>query len=379
MNGYLKYAIKWIIRIVLHVFWILPVNIKKIYFISFTGLRYACNPKSLYLFLLHKFNNQFIYIWSFKDLQKRTEVPDATVVKTNSLKSVLEIMTSKYIIMNNEDIPWFIPLRKSQIVLETWHGGGAYKKVGVDFHNNSLFRKNQRMLANSISFYVSSCSKFTEIQSMTKLVPVERFIATGMPRNEIFFHQNTVLKKKIYKQFNLNDNCRIVMFAPTYRTSNKVKMQTLDFQTLIRKIEEKFGGNWKLFYRAHNYTKVISSLLDDSIIDCTFYDDMQELLYVSDMLITDYSSCMWDFALTGRPGFLYMPDLDSYINDDRGFFTNPDTWAYPYAKTEQDLYNLISNYEEKNAKDKIKKHLNSFGSYENVNSCEKVLEVIGII
>lgn len=375
-----RYLIKRILWILLHFFWIIPVDKKKIYFVSYKGMRYACNPKYLYLKILQLKGKSLKYVWSFLDVSRAKDVPEARVVKTNSFQSIIQIMTSKIIIMNNNDISWFIPLRKQQILVETWHGGGAYKKTGLAAHSDSLFEKNQERLSRKITHYVSSCAKFTEIQSKAKLVPIEKFINTGMPRNEIFFHDIAGIKKTILNEFGiLKEDIHIVLFAPTYRTKPGAKMQIVDFCKLQTTLQTKFGGEWKIFYRAHNYTKVDASLLPEYVVDVSAYDDMQELLYVSDVLITDYSSCMWDFALTGRPCFLYMPDLDDYKEYDRDFFTSPDTWAYPYVKTEEELYNLIMDYDEKKSMQKIKNHLDLFGSYENANSCELVLKSIGLI
>jgi CDP-glycerol glycerophosphotransferase len=78
-------------------------------------------------------------------------------------------------------------------------------------------------------------------------------------------------------------------------------------------------------------------------VNASKYDEMQELLCMADVLITDYSSSQWDFALTGKPGFLFTPDLDYYQHEDRGFYTPIDDWPFPYAKTNEELSNLIKN------------------------------------
>ena len=180
MKYVVRYIIKRLIWIFLHLFWIIPLDKKKIYFVSYKGMRYACNPKYLYLKILQLKGKSLKYVWSFLDISRAKSVPDAIVVRTNSFRSILQIMTSKIIIMNNNDISWFIPLRKQQVLVETWHGGGAYKKTGLAAHSDSLFEKNQERLSRKITHYVSSCAKFTEIQSNAKLVAKEKFINTGM-------------------------------------------------------------------------------------------------------------------------------------------------------------------------------------------------------
>ena len=93
----------------------------------------------------------------------------AVLVAPKSLRSVVQRMTSKYIITNHE-FPWYIPLRKNQILLQTWHGGGAYKKVGLAVGWGNIAYKEQRLNSKQIKYYLSSCRKFTEIQSASKSV-----------------------------------------------------------------------------------------------------------------------------------------------------------------------------------------------------------------
>ena len=113
------------------------------------------------------------------------------------------------------------------------------------------------------------------------------------------------------------------------------------------------------------------------MVDATKYEDMQELLCASDVLVTDFSSSMWDFALTGRPCFLYAPDIQQYI-DERGFYTEPSTWPFPLAKSDDELSANILGFDQAAYEKALAKHYSDFGSYENKDACAKVCEAIGI-
>lgn len=380
MKEKISFIIKYIIRIILHIFWVLPVDSKKIYFRSFHGKKIACSPKYLWIYIREKFGNEYKCVW---ELEEDKEIPGAFVVKRLTLKSFIAMMTSRYIITNN-DFMWWIPLRKKQVMLETWHGGGAYKRVGSYEKWSPIMLLDQKLNSRQITHYISSCKKFTEIQTESKWVPEEKFINTGLPRSEIFFHKEKIaeLRKKVFSFYNIKDDTHVVLYAPTYRGltgykgSNQQVSLNPDYRRLLEELGKKFGGNWILFFRSHYFDSKLAKGLPDSIVDATGYEDMQELLCAADVLITDFSSSMWDFALLGKPCFLYAPDIMQYI-EDRGFYTDPFTWPFPMAKNDNELAENIGKFDEEKNKLAAKKHLEELGSYENEYACRKVLEEIG--
>ena len=105
---------------------------------------------------------------------------------------------------------------------------------------------------------------------------------------------------------------------------------------------------------------------------------MQELLYITDILITDYSSSMWDFSLTERPVFLFAPDIDSY-DVERGFYTNPYSWPFSIAKSNKMLLDQIRTFDLSEYKNKVHKHQQDLGSYEDIDACRNICKHIGII
>jgi CDP-glycerol glycerophosphotransferase len=102
---------------------------------------------------------------------------------------------------------------------------------------------------------------------------------------------------------------------------------------------------------------------------------MQELLLIADVLITDYSSCSWDFSLTSKPCFIFAPDLDYYLTN-RGIYTPIDTWPYPLARTNEELVNNIINFEKREYDVKVKKHYEDLGSYEQGSATSKMTGIL---
>ena len=113
----------------------------------------------------------------------------------------------------------------------------------------------------------------------------------------------------------------------------------------------------------------------ENVLDLTSYPDMQELLYACDALITDYSSSMWDFSITGKPCLLYTPDLDRYI-EQRGFDKDIYSWGFPVCKTNSQMYETIIGFNEKEFILLMDKHQKDLGSYEKGNATEQVVGLI---
>ena len=131
--------------------------------------------------------------------------------------------------------------------------------------------------------------------------------------------------------------------------------------------------------RAHRYHDSAYQT-DKKVLDVTDYPDMQELLCAADLLITDYSSCMWDFALRRKPCLLYVPDLDQY-DGDRGFFTPIRDWPGLICRTADELCETAAKLDEEVCAQKAEEHLAKLGSYETGTAaqqvCDRILQVTG--
>lgn len=127
-------------------------------------------------------------------------------------------------------------------------------------------------------------------------------------------------------------------------------------------------------FRMHHAYGTQNSFSSESM-DLSDYPDMQELLLVADVLITDYSSCMWDFSLTGKPCFIYAADSEQYISE-RDFYTPMASWPFSIALNNEELRQNILNYNEKAYRQKVKKHHERMGICESGHASELVADAI---
>lgn len=382
MKHYIKMAVIFLSRILLRSFYIFPIKKNRILFSSFEGRNYGCNPKYIFEYMYDKYGETYEYIWC---LDNAREIPDkynATLCTPLSIKHLFYLSTSHVIISNQPILP-VLPKRKQQMFINTTHGGGAYKKGGINatFVTKAdkccmIYMRNLR--ARMIDYVISSCRAYTEIFTAEEEYNInkKRFLPIGMPRNDLFFKSDQDRKKKdIRERLGIDEYLYVILYAPTYRGSYRKPsffQAHIDTHTVCQAVERRFGKKSLFLYRSHIVDR---DLCPQDAKDVSDYQDMQELLLITDVFITDYSSSIWDFSQTGKPGFLFTPDLADY-QAEVSFHTPIETWPYPYALTMDDLCNAILEYNEVSAHEKIQKHHNSLGSYENGNATMRICAII---
>lgn len=357
-------------RIVISFLKIFPINKNKVFFSSFEGKSVSCNPKYVYEELVKK--NKYKCVW-----EHNKKLNDIKTVKHNSLKYIYTVMTSKYIFTNN-GISSAFPLRKKQVCVNTWHGSGAYKKVGKDISEqvNGTSKKQQEYINKNTTYFISGCEKFTEVMSNAIGLDRNKFLPFGMPRNTVFFKENnlTAIKEKI----KIDDNVKICLYAPTFRGqtgSNNAYNSLLDTAMLKYALKERFGGEWLIAYRGH-YSQSNGEVFKYDL-DLSRYGDMQELLLVSDVLITDYSSSIWDYSFTYKPCFLYCEDMEDYKSQ-RDFYVPIEKWGFPIAVNNEQLKEKILDFDFDEYKEKMDEHHRALGSFENENAILKLFELLSM-
>lgn len=374
------YKIKSILRFFLHIFWIFPVNKRKLFFSSFKGSTISCSPFYICEEFQKKYNDYKI-IWCSNNIEHRkllTNYGNIKFVKFNSFLYIFHLFTSK-ILINNASFPTWIPFRnKKQIIINTWHGGGAYKKIGASESNSINIQKREMQSSKDTKYFISSSKMFTDVMKKSTFVSEEKFLQIGLPRNDIFFNSEKILttKQKVFQELSLSQHNFIILYAPTYRGSSlnsDVPENNLNISKLKNAIKSHFKKNAFVLFRGHyfnNYDEI-----NNFDLNVSNYPNMQELLCSVDMLITDYSSSMWDFSFTKKPCILYCTDLEKYKNE-RGFYTEPEKWGFPIAQSNDELEKIIFDFDNSKYLKAVEENHKYFGSYENGNATKKIIEII---
>ncbi len=354
-----------------------PIEKNKIVFCNYNGKGYGCNPKYIAEELIRR-HPDWDYVWLTKDLD--TKLPkEIRAVKYDSPESIEELATAKVWIDNQRKL-WFHRKRKKQFFVATWHGAGIpIKKIGADNPNNinnKPYEHTSKHMNNIADIMISGSESCTEIFHRAFLYKKD-IINCGYPRNDILVGDLVKYQKKIREEFGIGADEKIVLYAPTYRNGRKLDKYGLDYIEVLEALKQRFGGEWKILLRLHPSMREKSKEIEvgNNVIDGSEYEDMQELLAGSDVLISDYSSVITEFALTKKPIFLFATDIREYSHE-RDFYC--DYFALPFSVSEdnEQLKENILGFSYDNYEKNIEKCFEKFGVREYGNASSAVADII---
>ena len=372
--NYIKYFCRVGLRLINNIFNVFRIKNNRIIFSSYNGKQYSCNPRAIYEYLQANSEKNIGYIWVFNNPEKyKNMLPNKTkCIRSNSIKHIFYQKTSKIIITNARG-KGTIGVRKNQIMIQTWHASNGYKQLsnlkGIKLKESNLFCKD-------ITVAHCGCANMKK-ERLEKTFGFFGEIIKGTPRMDkiISSDNNHELKKNIIRKYNIDDPIKVVLYAPTYRNKTKNDFG-LDYENLINSLNSRFGGKWIVFVRSHYFVKnMIKESANSSIVDVSDYPDMLDLLLISDVLISDYSSCIWDFSFLNKPTFLFCPDLDEYRNNTK-FNVPIEEWGFSVSKTNKELGDNILSFDDSSFRKKIDEHHKKMGSFEDGFATKRTFDYI---
>ncbi len=354
-----------------------PVKRDKIVACSFNGKGYSDNPKYILQALLGNEKQQEI-VWLMKDMRETEELPPGIrACRFGSVAAAYHLATAGIWIDNVRKK--YLYKKEEQLYIQTWHGIGAMKRVEKDAVG-SLWPDYARMAvkdSKAIDIFLSS----TEMESgiyRNSFWYDGRIYEIGSPRNDIIYRGNAA-RKKIRDMYQVNEDCGIVLYAPTFRDNTPTDVYLRDEKTLLKACRERFGmSDCLLLVRLHpNMMKERELFLSRGkhVIDVTDYPDSQELLVAADILISDYSSIMVDFCITGKPVFRLAKDVDRYRGE-RDFYLDIEEYPFPLASSEKELEQVVLDYDEQKHLKELSEYFDKVGMIENRHASEDVAEII---
>ena len=361
---------------IIRIFNCFPIKNNKIFLYSYYGSQYGCSPKYISEYIVNNHSDKYDIVWAFNDVESKKDIKGIRKVRVMSLKYFYELCTSKVIITNFRTTEIF-KKRKEQYYIQTWHSYLRLKQIEKDTEDTLPPHYVQMAKEDSkkLDLLLSGCKFSTDIFKRAFWYDGEIF-EYGTPRNDILFKNQSDLKNRIKDKLNVNRDKKIILYAPTFRKNNDLEIYNIDYSNIINKLKEKFDGEWIFLVKLHPHLIAKSKELvyGDDVLDVTRYDDIQELLSISDVLISDYSSLMFDFGLTEKPCFLYVPDIEEYTKSDRKLYFNINELPFITVKSNDELVNEIDNFNNENYKIKLDEFSKKIGSFEVGNCCRKLEE-----
>lgn len=377
MKNSLKYFFSVFLRALLLPFGLFPIRRDRLVFSGLTGgggFEYSCNPRYVSDYIRRQERGRFEIYWMVDDPGRYAGygADDLHFLKHFSVRSFYYLLTARVVVTNGSYAPWF-PFRRGQYLINTWHGGGAYKRIeNARPDAGWAARKRAEFCSRNISLFVSSCEAASEQIFRQTFLYRGEILECGMPRNDLLVRGETQKGAvDVRRHYGLEPDARILLYAPTYREKEAPKFPDLG---RIRNLLEKEGETWYVLYRGHRYMPR-RRMEGDGILDAGDYEDMQSLLAGADMLITDYSSCVWDYSFLYRPCFLYTPDLEDYLRTN-GFYVDIYRWGFPVCPDEEALVRAIETYDAARSRGSIERHHREMGSFEGGQACRAVCERI---
>jgi CDP-glycerol glycerophosphotransferase len=298
------------------VFTRLPIRPRTVVFESHLGKQYSDNPRYIYEAMTAK-HLPYRYVWSYRN-DPSTFPEQAVLVRRDTWRYYYETARAGYIV-DNQGLPAVVVRRAGQRYVQTWHGT-PFKHMGFD---EPRFERAPAKVRRQLQTAINRWDDFVVTSAWSEEVFQEAYnlktnsLRTGYPRNDRLFHAgDESLRSKLRLELELPTDRKILLYAPTFRrypralkTGNPKNTPRLN----LGAFQEALGDEWFVVLRAHYLDRItVPRRYLNVARNMSSYDDVTDLLLVADALLTDYSSIMFDFALTGRPMAFYTSDYELY-------------------------------------------------------------------
>ena len=344
------------------------VDPDRVFFSSYDGRLYNDNPRTVAEALHTLVPSAHLQFRLSGRGMAAKDVPDwIEKLPRMGLRTLREMATARVIVTNAGMKIW---ARKfpDQYYVQTWHGDRGFKKIRLD-----LDPKDRYFLAESARIDLGvSGSDFATGVFRTGMGAKGEILVCGCPRNDLLIRKPPEVARRTRETLGIGPDIRVLLYAPTFRTgtSGSVQDAHLSLERVRDTLQRATGERWVCLTRGHIDSRGIRS---DAQMDVSAYPESAELLLISDMLITDYSSIGGDFMLLGRPTLFYQPDIGDY-NAERGLYFDPDASPLLVAHSQDELLDMLSRPID--GPSNCKAVLDFFGTHESGRASEAVAERI---
>ncbi|MDD3221593.1 MAG: glycerophosphotransferase [Clostridia bacterium] len=358
----------------LGIFRVLPIQKNKIIFDNFGGRGYGCDPKYIAEELLRR-KEKLDMVWLTNNPSDSFPKGIRTV-KYGGIRAMYELATAR-VWVDNFKSGMKLRKRKSQYYIQTWHSSLGVKMNEADAENltRSYVRKAKRDAAMTDLMYSNNAFRAEKYRHHYWYHgPV---IRCGHPRNGILIQNSLQVEEKIRNYYGIEKEKKLLLYAPTFRQTLDTKENEHDIGRCLQALSERFGTTFVCLFRQHpNVDMTRDDVLAEDIIFAGDYPDMQELMAASDVLITDYSGCMFEFMLTGKPVFLFVQDLKSYMKKERKLYFTFEELPFPMAENDDMLCHNIRVFAQEDYQRACERFIKLVKIEEDGKGAEKLSDII---
>ena len=355
----------------------------KVVFLTFSG-NFDCNPKAIANEIIRQNLNINCYWGVYRPEQSiSSEFPQGITTVVRDSYDCFKALASARVIIDNGVSLSYIGYKKkpTQVLIETWHGSLGIKKFGKTGNNDIFWHQKAEEEAKMIDYMISNSDFENSVYAQTEFKVAPNILKIGHPRNDILFcdeRTRSEILSRIRKRYNISDDVKLCLYAPTFRDGNSLDQYNLDYTRLKDILCGRFGGKWDIIVRFHNVTKnrFGENLKVNGAIDVSDYADIQEILACIDVGITDYSSWICEYMLRRKPGFIFATDASEYVNNERNLFFDLKELPFPVAENIETLEDNIRCFDEDTFKKNCEVFLKDKGSVDDGHASERAVELI---
>lgn len=352
-------AYKLLYALCIVLFRLLPVKRNKIVFIQGCGGGYRCNLK----YVAEEIKRRQLpcdMVWIVESMS--TDIPSfIRKVKYNRISAVYELATAK-VMINNTKASYPVRKKAQQTFIYIPHGQPGCKCAEGDAIISEEYKAVSKAHSALTDIFVSMGKYHTQVLKDTFWIPENAQIwETGFPRNDNYYIDTKEKQSELRRQLGITDDTHIVFYAPTFREHSTPETYNLDLHRVLEALEKRTGEHWIMFITLHPCFRWFDKPafnIDEKVRDMTAYGDIHELLLIAEIAISDYSSVALDFANTGRPVFLYAPDI-KYYSKERGLKDMYFKLPFALSRNNDEMEEAIMKFNPKEYEEKIKDFNNS--------------------
>ncbi|OIJ98450.1 CDP-glycerol--glycerophosphate glycerophosphotransferase [Streptomyces colonosanans] len=364
---------------------LLPVRKGTVVFESHLGKQYSDSPRAVYE-ELRRHRVPVTAIWSYAGARPTGFPKDAELVRRWSWRYLRALARAEFWI-DNQGFPLRLAKRPETTYIQTWHGT-ALKKMGFD-------QPAQRVMSEQAQLsYQEALDRFDhfvvrsehDVRTLARAyrIPEEKLLRIGYPRNDALVRAARAPQtpdpalRRLAERLGVRPHRRVLLYAPTFRARADGGLRAFAFPFDVERFADRFGDQYTLLVRSHYLNQVaLPPSVAGRVIDVTGEGDITPLLLLSDALITDYSSVMFDYALLRRPLVFYAHDWEEYSQDTRGtYFDLLAEAPGPVAHTEDELFAALSDLRTVGARyeARLKEFVDKYGEYDRGDAAARIVD-----
>lgn len=267
------------------------------------------------------------------------------------LRKPYEMARAEIILLDNIFLPFaYLRRRKGVKVVQLWHGTGTIKKFGQDVNTGKLKELEQRA-NNNVTHLIVNSEEMKKQYAGAFGIDEQRIFSVGLPKTDELLHRIRLTldtginkdKEYIFQKFNIPKNKKLILYAPTFRDDELNCPACINYMNdIIQKLPKEYHLGFRLHpFIAETFDQQVTG---ESVCNLSYESDVNALLLAADLLITDYSSIVFEYCLLERPMIFFAYDYNEFSDYGRGFYKNYEDYVPgPIAYTSDEVVDIIKN------------------------------------